>query len=87
MKKNVLVWTVLLAVASLSAASAPVIAQPGGGYYVYETIYYSDASRTVQVGYYFDRCDAPAEGGGDVTPYYHRTAVGYFSYTQGCTMY
>ena len=84
MRKTLFGNTVLLGLALLSAAAVPLNAQPGGGYYLYEYTYYSDATRSVVVGITTEHCNSYATVSGEQTPYYTRTPSGYFSYSSGC---
>ena len=84
MRKTLLGKTVLLGLAFLSAAAVPVNAQPGGGYYLYEYTYYSDATRSVVVGTMTESCGTFATVNGTQTPYYTRTPSGYYSPNGEC---
>ena len=70
------------AIAALGVTYAPAAAQQGG-YYIYEYTYYSDASKTEQVGFEFQHCDRPADSYGTTTPYYDRARVGFCQYGGG----
>jgi opacity protein-like surface antigen len=64
---------VILSVSS-SAHAQPTAAITPSGPVVVTTIYYSDATLTVEVGYRFrDQCSGDFEVGGIQTPYYTQT--------------
>jgi hypothetical protein len=86
MKKTTIVRAAMIGLMSLTFSAAPVVAQPGG-YYLYTYEYYSDATKTQQVGFQVDHCYQPASISGQVTPYYNRYRTGYYSYSEGCTEY
>lgn len=67
---------------SISAASAPAIAQQNG-YYIYEIYYYSDASKTQEVGWEYQHCDRFADSYGQSTAYKTQYRIGFCGYGGG----
>lgn len=59
-----------LAIAGVTALSALYAAPASATDYIREREYYSDATYTVQVGYWMNNCQRQFRGWGVVTPYY-----------------
>lgn len=78
----------LIAAAALAAIAGPATAYQTNGYYLYEWTYYSDASKTQEVGYQIDQCHDYAMVSGEVTAHYTRVRSGWFNYSPAyCVMY
>ncbi|WP_420607198.1 DUF6289 family protein [Novosphingopyxis sp.] len=69
-------------IAGLGIANAPAIAQTNG-YYIYETYYYSDSSKTQEVGWEFQHCDRFADSYGQRTAYKTQYRIGFCQYGGG----
>ena len=59
-----------LTVIGATALSAGYAAPASATDYIREREYYSDATYTVQVGYWMNNCQRQFRGWGEVTPYY-----------------